>query len=157
MSGMHGEVRLGGRLFNVINYDVITVINEAYIHKLMRETGLDIPLPFNDAESDVEYQVRLQARVVDTLKLPELLGGFLLPAGMTEATWTPAVAAETAKYISGLTAREDRDEVFRLAYLVNVYFFREGLISLRNSQSSLSQSAELAKLTGNSPSPSVAH
>lgn len=137
MSAMSGDIRLGGKLFNVINYDVITVANEAFIHKLMRETGLDVPLKFEKDETDIEYQVRMQARVVDTLKLPELLGGFLMPAGKTETDWSEQQAAETAKYIRALTAREDREEVFRLAFLMNVYFFREGLASLKRSQNSL--------------------
>lgn len=137
MSGMSGDIRLEGRLFNVVNYDVITVANEAYIHSLMRATGLDVPLAFNEGETDIEYQVRMQARVVDTLKLPELLGGFLLPAGKTETDWTEQMAAETAKFIRGLTKRDDREEVFRLAFQMNVYFFREGLVSLARSQRSL--------------------
>lgn len=137
MSGMSGDIRLEGRLFNVINYDVITVANEAYIHALMRATGLDVPLPFKDQETDIEYQVRMQARVVDTLKLPELLGGFLLPAGKTETDWTEELAGETAKFIRALTARDDREEVFRLAFQMNMYFFKEGLVSLARSQKSL--------------------
>lgn len=136
MSGLSGDIRLEGRLFNVVNYDVITVANEAYIHALMRATGLDVPLPFKEHETDVEYSVRLQARVIDTLKLPELLGGFLLPAGKTEADWTEAMAAETAAYIRQLHSREDREEVFRLAFQVNIYFFREGIVSLARSQRS---------------------
>lgn len=134
---MSGDIRLEGRLFNVVNYDVITVANEAYIHSLMRATGLDVPLPFKDDETDIEYQVRLQARVVDTLKLPELLGGFLLPAGKTETDWSEQMAADTAKFIRALTRREDREEVFKLAFQMNVYFFREGLVSLARSQRSL--------------------
>lgn len=137
MSGMSGDIRLGGRLFNAVNYDVITVANEAYIHKLMRETGLDKPLEFGKDETDIEYQVRMQARIVDTLKLPELLGGFLLPAGKTETDWREDMAAETAKYIRGLQAREDRQEVFRLGFVMNVYFFGDGLASLARSQKSL--------------------
>lgn len=136
MSAMSGDIRLGGRLFNVVNYDAITVANEAYIHSLMRATGLDVPLPFKDHETDIEYSVRLQARVIDTLKLPELLGGFLLPMGKTEADWSEAMAAETALYIRQLHQREDREEVFRLAFQVNVYFFREGIASLARSQKS---------------------
>lgn len=127
---MSGDIRLGGRLFNVINYDVITVINESYIHALMRATGLDVPLPFKDGEDETAYQLRMQARVIDTLRLHELLGGFLLPAGKTEADWTPEMAKATADYIAGLTAREDREEVFRLAFMMNIYFFQEGLASL---------------------------
>lgn len=137
MRGMSGDIRLEGRLFNVINYDVITVANEAYIHCLMRATGLDVPLEFREGETDIEYQVRLQARVVDTLKLPELLGGFLLPAGKGENDWTEEMAADTAKFIRALTRREDREEVFRLAFTMNIYFFREGLVSLARSQNSL--------------------
>lgn len=142
MGAMSGDVHLGGRLFNCINYDAITVANEAYIHKLMRETGLDVPLEFGEHETDVEYGLRLQARATDTLKLPELLAGFLIPAGQSETDWSEAMAAETAKHIRGLSTRADREEVWRLGYLVNVLFFREGLLSLKRSQSSLAEALE---------------
>jgi hypothetical protein len=147
MTAMTGDIKLGDRLFNVVNYDVITVANEAYIHALMRSTGLDLPLPFNEGETDIEYQVRLQARVTDTLKLPELLGGFLLPVGKTETDWDEQLAAATAKFIRGLTARADREEVFRLAFQVNIYFFREGIASLNRSQSYLERAETMLTRT----------
>lgn len=157
MSGMSGDIRLGARLFNVVNYDVITVANEAYIHALMRSTGLDVPLAFIEGESDTEYQVRLQARVIDTLKLPEMLGGFLLPAGKTESDWTEQMALETATHIRGLQKREDREEVFRLAFQVNIYFFREGLAWLKRSQNSLSQASPDSSSKNESPRQPAAH
>lgn len=151
MSGLSGDIRLGGRLFNVVNYDVITVANEAYVHALMRATGLDVPLPFKDQETDTEYTVRLQARVIDTLKLPELLGGFLLPAGKGEADWSEAMAAETATYIRQLHQREDREEVFRLAFQVNIYFFREGIAWLARSQRSFNDLERQTSQSGSGP------
>jgi hypothetical protein len=131
MAGLlSGEIRLGGRLFDVVRYEAITVINESYIHSLLRATGLDIPLPATDSESDAEYLVRMQARVIDTLRVHELLAGFLLPAGKTELDWSVEMARETAKYIAQLTDRTDRAEVFRLAFEMNLYFFQQGLASL---------------------------
>lgn len=149
---MSGEIRLAGRLFNVVNYEVITFACEAYIHKLMRETGLDLPLAFGEHETNTEYQVRLQNRVVDTLKLPELIGGFLLPAGKSETDWDERMAADTAAHIRGLTARDDRQEVFRLGFELNVYFFADGLSWLSNFQKSLA-SLETPPMAASESSP----
>lgn len=133
-----GEVKLGGKTFQVVNYDVITVLNEHYIMKLMRATGLDSVMPRED-EPDESYLIRLQAKLVDTLELPALLAGYLLPAGTTEADFRLAGADETRRFIEGLTSPLDKAEIHRLGYMVVMDFFRAGLASLRLSQSYFGQ------------------
>lgn len=135
--GLSGEIRLGGKLFNAISYEVISSRNEHYLMKWMRETGIDKVMPKPEGESDAEYLLRLQAALVDTLQLPELLGGYLLPAGKAEKDWTPQMAAETAAYIAQVNNAEDRAEVHKLGLAVTFAFFRAGLASLRHSQSVL--------------------
>lgn len=130
-----GEVRLGGRLFNVVHYEGITALNEHYIMKLIRATGLDRVLPLENAEeSDQQYMMRVHAAVVDTLQLPQLLAGYLLPAGKGEEDWTLPLAQETATYIAHLTDPESKAEIHRLGLAVTFDFFRAGLDSLRHSQ-----------------------
>lgn len=128
-----GNVQLGGRQFACVNYEHITVLNEHYVMKLMRATGLDTVMPQPD-ESDDQYYVRLYARMVDTLKLHELLAGYLLPLGKTEADWTLELAAETAAFIAKLARPEDKAEVHRLGMAVTFDFFAAGLVSLRASR-----------------------
>lgn len=135
--GLTGDVKLGGRLFNVVNYDQVTTMNEHYVMKWMRQTGLDRVLPAAEGEDDAAYLMRLQGALIDTLDLPKLLGGYLLPAGKTETDWTPAMAGETAEYISKLQSKDDRAEVQRLGLLIVFDFFRVGIASLKHSQSVL--------------------
>jgi hypothetical protein len=139
---LSGEVKLGGRLFQVVNYDAVTVLNEHYIMKLMRSTGLDGVLPMaNDetagGESDQEYMLRLHAQLIDTLTLPDLLAGYLVPAGKTETDFTLEQAAEITVFIKGLTKPADKEEVHRLGLLVTFDFFAVGLASLKHSQNAL--------------------
>lgn len=126
---IEGEVKLGAALFSCVNYDEITVLNEHYIMKLMRETGLDRVLPMGE-EPDAQYLARLHAALIDTLKLPDVLAGYLLPMGKTEADFTEAMAKDTANFIRQLTRKEDKAEVHRLGLAVCMDFFRAGLASL---------------------------
>lgn len=133
-----GEVKLGGRIFAVVNYDDVSVLNEHYIMSLMRATGLDCVLPLAESEESNEaYMMRLHAKLVDTLKLPDLLAGYLLPLGKTEADWSLEMAAETTKFIASQRAPADKEEVHRLGLLVTMDFFRAGLASLNHSRSVL--------------------
>jgi len=134
---LSGEVRLGGRLFNCVNYDVITALNEQYIMKWMRRTELDKVLPAAEGEDDAAYMARLQAKLNDTLETSDLLAGYLMPAGKTERDFTLAMAAETAKYIAGVDDKESRDEIQRLGLVVVFDFFRAGIASLKHSRNVL--------------------
>lgn len=153
---LSGIVKLGGRQFACVNYEHITVRNEHYVMRLMRATGLDLVLP-GPEESDGAYQARLYARLVDTEQLPELLSGYLLPTGKTEADWSRELAAETAAFIGGLTRPEDKHEVHRLGLAISFDFFRAGLDSLRASQSLLERLTPSGPgPTASNPSPSAA-
>lgn len=132
-----GKTVLGGKQFGIVNYDVVTVRNEHYIMKLIRETGLDRILPVGQ-ETDQAYMLRVHAAVVDTLKLPELLAGYLLPLGKTETDWSEAMAAETAAFIAGLQDAEDKQTIHGLGLSVVFDFWKAGIDSLRASQSALS-------------------
>lgn len=134
---MDGEIKIGGRLFSFVNYVVITSLNEHYVMKLMRETGLDTVLPKGDGEADVEYLVRLQAAITDTLKAHELLAGYLLPVGKTEADWDLAMARETARHLQRVTDENDKAEIQRLVLALVFDFFKRGLDSYHASLNSL--------------------
>lgn len=152
-----GDVKLGGKTFQVVNYDVITALNEHYIMKLMRATGLDKVLPLTEGETNEAYMIRLQAALVDSLRLPELLGGFLLPLGSTETDWTLAMAGETQRFIEGLTRPDDKAEIHRLGFDVTMDFFRAGLASLKHSQSALDALKGSPAVSSASPNRSAAH
>lgn len=154
---LSGDVKLGGKTFQVVNYDVITALNEHYIMKLMRATGLDRVMPLIEGEKDEEYMIRLQSALVDSLRLPELLAGFLLPMGRTETDWTLALAGETQRFIEGLTRPDDKAEIHRLGFDVTMDFFRAGLDSLKHSRSVLAALKASPAASSASLSPSGAH
>jgi hypothetical protein len=185
-----GEILLGGRRFQFVNFEAITSLNEHYVMKLMRETGLDrvaAPQPHEEADAarqalekleaawkqdahlvtDEErdrraaqaagytaqiqgaaalYMARLQAEVVDTLRAHELLAGYLLPAGKTEADWNMKMAEATAKFLQGLSKPADKATVHDLTLRVVLSFFVAGLSLfdgfLRSSRTGQSPVAE---------------
>lgn len=152
--GLTGDTKLGGRLFNVVNYDVITALNEHYIMKWIRHTGIDKVLPHPEGEKDEEYLMRLQGALIDTLELPRLLAGYLIPAGKSETDFTLAMAEDTAAFISSVTDPEDRAEVQRLGLQVVLDFFRAGIASIKHSLSVLERTIPT---TNDSRGPRAAH
>lgn len=153
---LSGVELLGGRSFSVVNWDHITVLNEHYIMKLMRETGLDSTMPLGDEESNEAYMLRIHAKLVDTLKLPDLLAGYLLPVGKSETDWSMELAAETTRHIQGLTKAADKATVHELGLAVTFDFFRAGVASLQHSRNALSRLREGAQATPKAD-PSAAH
>lgn len=133
---LSGEVKLGGRIFSVVNYDAITALNEHYVMKHMRATGLDSVMP-QVGEEDESYLVRLQSKLVDTLMLPALLAGYLVPQGKTETDFTIAGVDELRAFIEGLTSPIDKAEIHRLGFMVVMDFFKAGLASLQTSENYL--------------------
>lgn len=182
---IEGEIKLGGRTFLVVNYEAITSLNEMYVMKLMRETGLDRVLPEDDGlpsleeiklsleagrlsktehegllaqkkATAAEYMQRLHMHLVDSLRLHELLAGYLLPLGQTEADFTLEGAAELAQFMKGLQSRDDREEILRLGSLVVIDFFREGIASWERSMRSLQDRMETMPRP-TEPAPIAAH
>lgn len=166
-----GEIKLGGRAFQLVNYQGITSLHEHYVMKLLSETGLDKVLPDDDlppveeveaavkngsmkqaeaddierqrAQANAEYMARLQQALVNSLRLHELLAAYMIPVGKTEADWSLDLASETAKFLQGLQSREDRDEIHRLSMVVVFDFFRAAVGSWQSSLNSLDQSAAI--------------
>lgn len=135
-----GSIKIGGRLFSFVTYQAITSLNEHYVMKIMRDTGLDKVLPRGDEEPDVEYLVRLQSAIIDTLKVHELLAGYMLPAGSSESDWSIAMARSTTRFLQQLQEPEDKAEIQRLALAMVFDFFKNGLASYNASLNSLESS-----------------
>lgn len=150
---LSGETELGGRKYQVVNFDAVTVLNEHYIMKMMRAAGLDTVMPKED-EDDEQYLIRMHAALVDTLELPRLLAGYLLPLGKTETDWSLALAADTQRWIEGLTSPVDKAEIHRMGLMITFDFFRAGLDSLKHSQSVL---RSIHRPAEKSPSRSAEH
>jgi len=119
-------VTLGGHRFAVIDYDSRTVLQDHYLQTLVQDLGLDKVLPM-DGEPDAAYLIRMQNAVIRSGRAHELIAGYLLPEGMTNAEWDRATAKATAKHIGSLSTEEDRDAVIGLAMDAVFGFFRSGL------------------------------
>lgn len=143
-------IELGGRIFQAIDFDKRTVMIDHYLSKIVRATGVDKVMPM-DNENNAAYLIRMQAALVDSGKIPELLGGYLLPQGTVESEWTPVLAAQTAKFIKTLNTQQDRETVLTLGADIVFGFFEQGLVWLNRSLNAL------RKATPPSPTKSLAH
>lgn len=128
-------ITLGGRRYQVIDFDRRTVLQDAWLEREIRSSGVDKLLP-DAEESDAEYLTRLRMRLVDSGRIPALLGGFLLPEGTGEQDWTPSIGADTEKHIGRCNTEEDRTMVLTLSVEIAFGFFRRGLDWLQSFQSS---------------------
>lgn len=139
-------VRLGGRDFRVARR--CSVKCDGYMINMFRRAGL-MPLPgMTLSETPGEYGLRMLDRLRD--EKGALLGGLLLPVGMTEKQWTPAIAAETeAHVLYACTSIEDRQKIENLTLSLMLHFFEGGIAS---SLALLSSSPAPTKTSTTDPS-----
>lgn len=130
-------VTLGGRAFTPATLDRRSVRMDHYLRGIIARSGVDRILPV-DGETDVAYLARLQAGIMAANVAPELLAGYLLPAGITEQSWTPAIAEEVAQHIARCDTEVDRQAVIEQSAIVVMHFFGVGLTWLLSFLSSLS-------------------
>lgn len=119
-------VILGGRAFMVIDYEARTVLQDHYLQRLIQDLGLDKVMPMGD-ESDAAYLTRMQNELIRSGRAHELIAGYLLPEGKSNADWDPGMAKATAKHVGGLNTAADRELVHQLALDAVFGFFRSGL------------------------------
>lgn len=134
------DVKLGGKLFTRVNLDARTVRLDQYLDRMLIETGLDTTLPEAE-DNEVTWPLRLQLQLRRSGKACDLLGGYLLPMGVTERQWTVETARATADFIGGCDTEEDRKAVDALCLEVALGFFRRRLASLRTFLSSSNERA----------------
>lgn len=149
------EIVLGGRRFRVIDFERRTVINDHYLMKWLRFIGADKVFPA-DGEGTPEYLVRVQNCILESLKAPELLAGYLLPIENDELQWSPEIAKATAAHIARLQDREDREHVLTLCMEVTIGFFKQGLDWLKRSRESLDE-AQKKTAENNAPAVTALH
>ena len=140
---------LGGRRFVVATDG--TVLWDEYVIGALKRAGL-IPLPrLARGETHGEYASRLLVELISGRELAALLGGLLLPEGVAAKSWTPELAAETAAFVSALSAPSDKQKVHNLAISILLDFFEHGIAS---SLTSLDSSSETEIADGDDPAPS---
>jgi hypothetical protein len=120
---------LGGRRFVPIGES--TIEHDFNISALLRGARLDeFTAPAGSSPEAIATEIL--DRVLQSGKAFEILGCLLLPEGMKAEDWTPALGAETADQLRGLTAREDKAVITALTVSLIIGFFESGL-GLRES------------------------
>jgi hypothetical protein len=133
--GSKSPITLGGRSFRVVVFEQRTVLQDHYLQRKIRESGVDKVMPM-DGESNAVYLVRLQTALTDSGMAHELIAGYLIPEGKTEADWSQGMVKDIAKHIATCNTQADRDRVQGLCMEVVFGFFKLGLESLFRSLAS---------------------
>lgn len=130
------DIVLGGRTFAPANFDRMTSLMECHVMSVMRRSGIDRIMPELD-DTDASWLLKLQAGVLDSGHMHELIAAYLLPVGTTERDWTREKAAEISRFLELVDTPEDRARIHELAVEVAFGFFARGVESLKRSQSAL--------------------
>ena len=122
---------LGGRAFAPTGAS--TLEHDDYVMGLVRKSGLK-NLEMMPGESADKFVERLLWDLVD-VRAP-LLGAFLVPEGVKGSEWTPAIAAQTAAHVRGLTTETDKAATNSLTISMLIGFFGNGLATLWTTRKS---------------------
>jgi len=121
-------LKLGGREFDVIREGTlewdVTLLN------LLQGCGLaDVTLMIG--ETAEQLAMRVYRTLMSQGAVFEILGCVLNPAGEKALEWTPARMAETARFIRGLSSKEDKSTITSQINSLVAGFFQQGLLSVR--------------------------
>ncbi len=142
--------KIDGQLYRMV--ERTTLANDFYVMKQIRASGLADCAP-GEGESAEDFAVRLLYGVVASGAPFELLGGLLLPEGVSDDRWTPEQAETTAAMLGKVSNPEDKAVVQKILVSTITDFFREGLRYLKPSRSaSKAQAQPGEKETGAAPS-----
>lgn len=121
-------LKLGAREFDVIANG--TIEWDVTLLNLLQGCGLaDVTLHVGESPQDLA--LRVYRTLMSSGAVFEILGCVLIPAGEDPFKWTPAQMAETSKFIRGLHAKDDKDEIKAQINSLVAGFFRQGLLSVR--------------------------
>lgn len=123
---------LGGRTF--VPVGVTTIAHDHYFWRVARAAGLT-EIEIRNGESADEFARRLLASLIDGGSALLMLACVIVPEDRG-GRWSVETAEETAAFLGGLTASEDKAMVTSIIVNVLVGFFGRGLISLWSSRTS---------------------
>lgn len=118
------EYKIDGQLFRTI--ERTTIENDFFVMKHLRAAGIGNCTP-NAGESAEEFATRLLYGIVESGAPFELLGGLLLPSGMSDEEWCPAQAKTTAAILRQVNDPESKAQVQAVLVSVVAGFFQAGL------------------------------
>lgn len=121
---------LGGKPFRAIDFDRRTALIDHYLMSTIRRLGLDKVVPM-DGEDDKAYLIRVQAAIIDSGRVQDLIAGFIVPDGTSERQWTPELARKTSKHIALCDTQDDRELILDLSIEAVFAFFVQGAERLK--------------------------
>lgn len=126
-----GEVlKLGGRTFAAAKHT--TLAQDQHVQAAVAASGL-FQLEREKGETPLEYATRLTATVVASGKAIRIVAGLLVPEGTEPGQWSPEMAADVERHLSGLTDPEDKRQFNAQLSSLVAGFFAAGLQSLTTS------------------------
>jgi len=138
-------IEIGGRKFS--SWDASTARQDDFVGSLL-------PRAFGQGSDENEdaFARRILEEMRESGQTNVLLGGLMLPEGMTPAEWRPEVAAHTAEFLDGITDPEDKATRGALVLDLVIHFFVSGLISLERSTRSSAAESGVVATAGDQPS-----
>jgi hypothetical protein len=135
-------LEIGGQKWRAVKRS--TIEHDFWMMKHIREAGLDA-VRLRPGEKPEEFAVRLLHEVIASGKAFTLLGGMLLPDVVPDEHWTPERAEQTAAFLRGLAADEDKAAVKSAIISLLTGFLEAGLRSYADSAT--------ASTAGSQPNP----
>lgn len=127
-------ITLGGRKFRPVVQG--SIANDCWTMGRIQRAGLT-SVPRAENQSAESWARDVLAAVMESGRLLELLGGLLVPVEIEDSAWSEDLARQTAAFIGGLTAPDDKATVQALTLSVLLPFFESELASSRSSAASL--------------------
>lgn len=126
-------LQLGGRAFRVVK--VSTVEHDVWMMGKTAAAGMQ-QVTMLPGETPESFATRLTGEFARSGLVLVLLGGALIPAELEDLEWSPAVAAQTAAFLGGLTDPADKQLVLAQVASLVAGFFETGLMSCMTSRNS---------------------
>lgn len=123
-------IELGGRQFRAIENS--TVEHDFTVMQLLSEAGLNVASQ-REGESYEDFAMRLLSQVIRSGQAFELIGTFIMEADCPDEDWTPESGRQIAKFISKLTAQDDKLQIRQLSITLLAGFAEAGLFSFTSS------------------------
>ncbi len=125
-------LELSGRRFRAIQTS--TIEHDVWMMARSAQAGIQ-RVAMHDDETPEAFAARLTGEFARSGQMLHLLAGVLVPEEIADTDWTPAIAAETAAFLGGITDPSDKAVVLGQVASLVAGFFESGLMSCTTSRS----------------------